>query len=57
MTELPTWFVLGGLAVLGLLVGSFLNVVIHRVPAGASLEYTTTDRSPTDPSSVTWTAK
>lgn len=37
MSELPTWFVLGGLAVLGLLVGSFLNVVVHRVPAGASL--------------------
>lgn len=37
MNELPTWFVLGGLAVLGLLVGSFLNVVAHRLPAGGSL--------------------
>lgn len=37
MTGLPNGFLLGALAVLGLLVGSFLNVVIHRVPAGASL--------------------
>lgn len=37
MSALPTWFVLGGLALLGLTVGSFLNVVIHRVPAGASM--------------------
>jgi leader peptidase (prepilin peptidase)/N-methyltransferase len=28
---------LAGLAILGLLVGSFLNVVIHRVPAGLSV--------------------
>lgn len=37
MSLLPTWFVLGGLAALGLVVGSFLNVVVHRVPAGASV--------------------
>lgn len=34
---LPASFVVGLAAVLGLLVGSFLNVVIHRVPAGLSL--------------------
>lgn len=35
MTPVSVW--LAGLLVLGLLVGSFLNVVIHRVPAGLSL--------------------
>lgn len=35
--DFPTWF-LGGFAVsLGLLFGSFLNVVIHRVPRGQSV--------------------
>ncbi|MFC0126914.1 prepilin peptidase [Ralstonia solanacearum] len=29
---LPAWFVIGAAALLGLLVGSFLNVVIHRLP-------------------------
>ena len=37
MSALPLWVPLGTLGVLGLLVGSFLNVVIHRVPAGLSL--------------------
>lgn len=32
-----TWLVVGVLGVLGLVVGSFLNVVIHRVPAGLSV--------------------
>jgi leader peptidase (prepilin peptidase) / N-methyltransferase len=32
-----TWVLLSLLALLGLAVGSFLNVVIHRVPAGASV--------------------
>ncbi|MBB6586469.1 A24 family peptidase [Ralstonia solanacearum] len=30
---LPAWFVIGAAALLGLLVGSFLNVVIHRLPS------------------------
>lgn len=34
---LPVPVLIGFAAVLGLLVGSFLNVVIHRVPAGLSL--------------------
>ena len=34
---LPTGFVVGVAGVLGLLVGSFLNVVVHRVPAGQSV--------------------
>ncbi|WP_246081539.1 prepilin peptidase [Nocardioides litoris] len=34
---LPTAYVVGTAAVLGLLVGSFLNVVVHRVPAGLSV--------------------
>lgn len=33
----PTGLLLATLGVLGLLIGSFLNVVIHRVPAGLSL--------------------
>lgn len=33
----PTSVVAGCLAVVGLMVGSFLNVVVHRVPAGLSL--------------------
>ena len=37
MTVLPPAFLLVGLGVLGLLVGSFLNVVIYRVPEGLSL--------------------
>lgn len=34
---MPAGLAIGLLGVLGLLVGSFLNVVIHRVPAGLSL--------------------
>lgn len=34
---LPASFVVASAGLLGLLVGSFLNVVIHRVPAGLSL--------------------
>ena len=38
MTPLvPTGLYLATLGVLGLLIGSFLNVVIYRVPAGLSL--------------------
>lgn len=33
----PTAYVVGLLGVLGLAVGSFLNVVVHRVPAGLSV--------------------
>ncbi|GAA5144208.1 A24 family peptidase [Nocardioides marinquilinus] len=33
----PGWLVVALVAVLGLLVGSFLNVVVHRVPAGLSV--------------------
>jgi leader peptidase (prepilin peptidase) / N-methyltransferase len=33
----PGWLVLALAGVLGLLVGSFLNVVVHRVPAGLSV--------------------
>lgn len=36
-TALPPWFAVGIAAVLGLVIGSFLNVVVHRVPAGLSL--------------------
>jgi len=35
--ELPTVFVLGGALAFGLVVGSFLNVVIHRLPRGESI--------------------
>ena len=34
---MPTWFLLALLALYGLVVGSFLNVVIVRVPSGESL--------------------
>jgi leader peptidase (prepilin peptidase)/N-methyltransferase len=37
MTQVPLGVALIGLGVLGLVVGSFLNVVIHRVPQGLSL--------------------
>lgn len=37
MSLLPTEVTVAFLGVLGLMVGSFLNVVIHRVPAGLSL--------------------
>ncbi|MFC7495966.1 MULTISPECIES: prepilin peptidase [unclassified Nocardioides] len=37
MTEIPPVLVAGLAAVLGLLVGSFLNVVAHRVPRGESV--------------------
>ena len=32
LTGLPVWLLAAGVAVLGALIGSFLNVVIHRVP-------------------------
>ncbi|WP_242510181.1 prepilin peptidase [Halorhodospira halophila] len=31
--QLPEWIIWGGAGLLGLLVGSFLNVVVHRLPA------------------------
>ncbi len=34
---LPLWFIVGFSAVFGALFGSFLNVVVYRVPAGESL--------------------
>lgn len=34
---LPTSYVVGSFGILGLLIGSFLNVVVHRVPAGLSV--------------------
>ena len=37
LAELPKPVVTGGALVLGLVVGSFLNVVIHRLPRGESL--------------------
>jgi leader peptidase (prepilin peptidase)/N-methyltransferase len=37
LDALPTAYVVGVVGVLGLLVGSFLNVVVHRVPAGLSV--------------------
>ncbi|ESH94527.1 methyltransferase [Cupriavidus sp. HPC(L)] len=32
LAALPPWFLLGAAALLGLVVGSFLNVVVHRLP-------------------------
>ncbi|WP_269848294.1 A24 family peptidase [Ralstonia sp. ASV6] len=32
LAQLPAWFVIGAGGLVGLLVGSFLNVVIHRLP-------------------------
>jgi leader peptidase (prepilin peptidase)/N-methyltransferase len=37
VSVLPVELLVAGLGILGLLVGSFLNVVIHRVPAGLSV--------------------
>ncbi|NWG00614.1 MAG: prepilin peptidase [Thermoanaerobaculaceae bacterium] len=34
---MPSWFVLSAVAAYGLVLGSFLNVVIHRLPRGMSL--------------------
>lgn len=39
MTLLPLWLVLTMGGLLGLAVGSFLNVVVHRVPAGLSVAH------------------
>ena len=39
MSAVPLSMTLVGLGVLGLLIGSFLNVVIHRVPEGLSLSH------------------
>lgn len=37
MSTLPLPLLLAGLAGLGLVIGSFLNVVVHRIPAGLSV--------------------
>ncbi|AKU90314.1 prepilin peptidase [Vulgatibacter incomptus] len=37
MSDLPTWYFVGLAAVFGALVGSFLNVVIARLPKGLSI--------------------
>ena len=37
MSEIPPGLVAGMCAVLGLMIGSFLNVVAHRVPRGESV--------------------
>lgn len=37
LTSGAGWILLGMLGVLGLIIGSFLNVVIHRVPSGSSV--------------------
>ncbi len=39
MSELPPWFFPVFATLLGLVVGSFLNVIIHRLPRGESLSY------------------
>jgi leader peptidase (prepilin peptidase)/N-methyltransferase len=39
VSELPPWLVLGMALALGLLFGSFLNVVIYRLPRGESLVF------------------
>src|SRR4051794_31867356 len=38
---LPLWITSGAAGVLGVVIGSFLNVVIHRVPAGESIIFPT----------------
>ena len=35
--DVPTWFIRGVVGAYGLVLGSFLNVVIHRVPRGISV--------------------
>jgi len=37
LPPLPTWFYLVGCGLIGACIGSFLNVVIYRVPAGLSI--------------------
>lgn len=39
MSQFPPWFFPVFAAILGLMVGSFLNVVIHRLPRGESLSH------------------
>lgn len=39
LAELPYWFWAGVAIALGLVLGSFLNVVIHRLPRGESVAY------------------
>lgn len=39
LVDLPTWLVVGTAVALGLAFGSFLNVVIHRLPRGESLSH------------------
>jgi leader peptidase (prepilin peptidase)/N-methyltransferase len=39
LTALPTYFIAAAVAVLGAIIGSFLNVVIHRVPREESIAF------------------
>lgn len=39
LADLPYWFMVGTAIALGLAFGSFLNVVIHRLPRGESLSH------------------
>ena len=39
LTEMPTYFIAAAVAVLGAIIGSFLNVVIHRVPREESIAF------------------
>ena len=39
LTGLPVWLLALGVAVIGALIGSFLNVVIHRVPREESIAF------------------
>jgi leader peptidase (prepilin peptidase) / N-methyltransferase len=41
LTELPNWFLWTSVSILGLLVGSFLNVVILRKPKGLEFDWLT----------------
>src|ERR671921_2216366 len=39
LTGLPTYFIVAAVAVVGAIIGSFLNVVIHRVPREESIAF------------------
>ena len=39
LTGLPTYFIVAGTAVVGAVIGSFLNVVVHRVPREESIAF------------------
>jgi leader peptidase (prepilin peptidase)/N-methyltransferase len=52
-SELPEWFVLGICIGLGLAFGSFLNVVIYRLPRGENLSYPGS-RCPACGQSIKW---